>query len=61
MLGSFSVLDPSKLTEDQKAVCAALPSSPALPTLEDLGPTLLEPHGSWMTRIVDEWARRYTK
>ncbi len=61
VLGSFSVLDPALLSADQKAVFAALPTAPALPTLEDLGPTLLEPHGSWMTRIVDEWARRYTR
>ncbi|MEX2298097.1 MAG: ABC transporter substrate-binding protein [Dongiaceae bacterium] len=61
VLGSFSVLDPAKLDAGGAAAFAALPSSPALPALADLGPTLLEPHGSWMTRLTEEWARRYTK
>ncbi len=61
VLGSFSVLDPARLSPEERALFAGLPSSPALPGLEDLGPTLAEPHPSWMTRIVAEWARRYTK
>ena len=61
VLGSFAVLDPAKLDDDAKAAFAALPSAPALPTLDQLGPTLLEPHPSWMTRLTEEWAKRYTK
>jgi putative thiamine transport system substrate-binding protein len=61
VLGSFSVLDPARLDADATAAFAALPSAPALPTLADLGPTLLEPHGSWMTRLTEEWALRYTR
>ncbi|MGL4279933.1 MAG: ABC transporter substrate-binding protein [Albidovulum sp.] len=61
VLGSFSVLDPAKLDDTAKAAFAALPTAPALPALADLGPTLLEPHASWMTRLTEEWARRYTK
>ena len=61
VLGSFSVLDPARLDEAAKAAFATLPSAPALPTLADLGPTLLEPHASWMTRLTEEWARRYVK
>lgn len=61
VLGSFSVLDPAKLGDADRAAFAALPTAPALPTLEDLGPTPLEPHASWMTRLTEEWARRYTK
>lgn len=61
VLGSFSVLDPARLTPDQAAVFAALPSAPALPTLDDLGPTLLEPNAGWMTRLTQDWAKRYTK
>lgn len=58
VLGAFSVLDPARLTGD-----AALPtpSHPALPSLEALGPTLAEPHPSWMERLVAEWSTRYTK
>ena len=61
ILGSFSVLDPAKLGAAEQAAFAALPTAPALPRLEDLGPTLLEPHASWMTRLTEEWAKRYIK
>ena len=61
VLGSYSVLDPAKLSDAEKAAFAALPSSPALPTNEALGPTLNEPHPGWMTRIAKEWAKRYTE
>jgi putative thiamine transport system substrate-binding protein len=61
VLGSFSVLDPARLDESARAAFAALPTAPALPALDDLGPTLLEPHASWMTRLTEEWARRYTR
>lgn len=61
VLGSFSVLDPTKLDAAANAAFAALPTAPALPALTDLGPTLLEPHASWMTRLTEEWAHRYTK
>lgn len=61
VLGSFSVLDPAKLDDAAQAAFAALPSAPALPSVADLGPTLLEPHASWMTRLTEEWARRYTE
>ncbi len=61
VLGSFSVLDPARLDDAARAAFAALPTAPALPTLEELGPTLPEPHASWMTRLTEEWARRYTR
>ncbi|MDO8985403.1 ABC transporter substrate-binding protein [Cypionkella sp.] len=61
VLGSFAVLDPARLDDAGKARFAALPKADALPALEDLGPVLLEPHASWMTRLVAEWAKRYTK
>lgn len=61
VLGSFSVLDPAKLDAQAQAAFNALPTAPALPTLADLGPTLLEPHASWMTKLTEEWAKRYTK
>lgn len=61
VLGSFAVLDPAKLDDAAKAAFSSLPRAEALPTLADLGPTLLEPHASWMTRLTAEWAKRYTK
>jgi putative thiamine transport system substrate-binding protein len=61
VLGSFSVLDPARLDDTGRAAYAALPDDPALPSLADLGPTLLEPHASWMTRITADWAARYIR
>jgi len=61
VLGSYSVLDPARLDATAGAAFAALPTAPALPGVADLGPTLIEPHASWMTRLTEEWARRYTK
>jgi putative thiamine transport system substrate-binding protein len=58
VLGSYSVLDPARLDADAQALFDALPSAPALPALADLGPTLPEPHASWMTRLTAEWAAR---
>ena len=59
-LGSFTVLDLDKLDDDQRGVFAGLPGNPALPSNDDLRLALPEPHPSWMTRISDEWLRRYT-
>ncbi len=61
VLGSFSVLAPDKLDAEARAAFDALPTAPALPRLEDLGPTRLEPHPSWMTRLTDAWSARYTR
>lgn len=58
VLGSYSVLDPARLDGAARAAFAALPEAPALPRLEDLGPTLPEPHPSWMERIVADWTAR---
>lgn len=60
-LGAFSVLDPARLDAEAAAFFADLPQSPALPDLADLGPTLLEPHASWMTAIAEDWATRYAR
>ena len=61
VLGAFSVLAVAKLKADARATFATLQTAPGLPSLADLGPTLLEPHASWMTRLTQEWARRYTR
>ena len=60
-LGAFSVLDPALMDAEAAAFFADLPQSPALPKLADLGPTLLEPHASWMTAITEDWAARYAR
>ncbi len=59
-MGNFTVLDLTKLTPAERQRFDELPRSPALPTNAELGITLLEPHPSWMTRIMAEWEKRYT-
>jgi len=58
-LGSFTVLAVDTLDTDQRWLFEELPSNPALPGNDDLRLALPEPHPSWMTRIADEWMRRY--
>ncbi len=58
-LGAFSVLDLTKLSAEQLAPFAAIPANPAVPTNQELGTPLLEPHDSWMRRIPKEGIRRY--
>jgi putative thiamine transport system substrate-binding protein len=60
-MGNFTVLDFATLSANEKRRFDELPKSPALPTNAELGTTLLEPHPSWMTRIANEWEKRYTK
>jgi putative thiamine transport system substrate-binding protein len=60
-MGNFTVLDLAKLAPAERKLFSDLPRSPAMPTNEELGPVLLEPHPSWMTRIAAEWERRYVK
>lgn len=59
-MGNFTVLDLARLTPAERKRFEELPRSPALPTNAELGTTLLEPHSSWMTRIMAEWEKRYT-
>lgn len=61
VLGAFSVLDFDRLSAKQRARFEALPDAPALPSREALGRTLPEPHPSWMTRLIETWAQRYTR
>lgn len=61
VLGSFTVLALDKLAAEERRLFDDLPTNPALPRNDELGTILLEPHPSWMTRITDEWLRRYAK
>jgi putative thiamine transport system substrate-binding protein len=60
-LGTFSVLDFAKLAPEDQARFAKLSKNPAMPSSEDLGRMLLEPHSSWMTQITVEWEKRYVR
>ena len=57
--GDQTVLDMAKLTAEERRLFAVPANAPALLPPEALGPTLLEPHPSWMTRIEAEWQRRF--
>jgi putative thiamine transport system substrate-binding protein len=57
--GSFTVLDLDALTPEQRALFEAIPDDPAMPSVEELGTPLPEPHPSWMEQIEAEWQRRY--
>jgi putative thiamine transport system substrate-binding protein len=60
-LGNFTVLDVARLAPADRQRFDALPKHPALPGNAELGVSMLEPHASWMTRIVTEWERRYSR
>ncbi|KNZ33935.1 MAG: hypothetical protein AD742_03470 [Methylibium sp. NZG] len=63
-LGDATVLDVARLSEEQRrlfAPKAATPGLAGMPTPQELGTALLEPHASWMTRIVAEWEKRYAR
>jgi putative thiamine transport system substrate-binding protein len=57
--GDPTVLAVESLPEPDRARFAALELGIATLRPEELGPTLPEPHRSWMERIEHEWARRY--
>ena len=58
-LGAFSVLNLNQLSPGDRARFAAIPPNPAVPTNQELGRPLLEPHESWMDRIKKAWVKRY--
>ena len=59
--GDFTVLDVAALPAEDRARFEALPLGVATLAPEDLGPTIPEPHPSWMTRIEQEWSARYER
>jgi putative thiamine transport system substrate-binding protein len=60
VLGNATVLDLQKLGEAERRLFAPKAGVVGLPQTGELGPVLLEPHASWMTRITAEWEKRYT-
>lgn len=59
VLGYGTVLDMAKLDPADREAFAALDLGPATLGPAELGRVQPEPHSSWMTRIADDWARRY--
>ena len=58
-LGFQTVLNLAALAPEDRARFDALQLGVATLSPEALGPTLLEPHGSWMTKVAQDWDRRY--
>lgn len=59
VLGFQTVLNLSALPAADRARFDALDLGIATLSPDDLGPALLEPHASWMSRISEDWIRRY--
>lgn len=57
--GDMTVLSMARLSEEGRAQFDALPRGIATLGPAELGPTLPEPHPSWMTRIEASWLERY--
>ncbi len=60
-MGNLNVLDLAKLPAADRSRFERPTDSPALPDAEELGTPLLEPHASWMTRVTEQWQKRYTR
>jgi putative thiamine transport system substrate-binding protein len=59
ILGTGTVLSMDKLSQDDRAAFDALELGIATLSPEELGTAQPEPHPSWMTRISEDWTRRY--
>ena len=59
VLGFQTVLNTAALSAEDKARFDALDLGIATLAPDQMGPALLEPHPSWMTRIAEDWVRRY--
>ena len=57
--GNLTVLDFGRLSEADRRVFLRIAPDPATLSPEALGPTLPEPHASWVEAIEEEWERRY--
>ncbi len=58
--GDGTVLDVAGLESGNRALFDALPRGIATLSPEELTPVLPEPHPSWMTKIEEEWLRRFS-
>jgi putative thiamine transport system substrate-binding protein len=57
-IGALTVLNMNKISATQKARFDSQPKHPAMLSPQELGPVILEPHASWMTRLTSEWEKR---
>ncbi|WP_417725295.1 ABC transporter substrate-binding protein [Salipiger sp.] len=57
--GQGTVLAMDRLSAEDRAVFDAIELGEATLTPEELGPTLPEPHPSWMVKLEEDWTRRF--
>lgn len=57
--GDDTVLAIDKLSAEDRSIFEAIELGIATLAPQDLGPTLLEPHPTWMEKIEREWLKRY--
>ncbi|MBK1668525.1 ABC transporter substrate-binding protein [Rhodovibrio sodomensis] len=57
--GDQTVLDVDELAPQQRRLFQQIDRGKATLSPSELGPTLLEPHPTWMTRIEQGWQKRY--
>lgn len=57
--GDPTILDVEKLSEEQREAFQEIDRGVATLGPDELGPVLPEPHPSWMSRIEDQWLKRY--
>jgi putative thiamine transport system substrate-binding protein len=57
--GDMTVLDLDRLGDSDRELFASLDLHPATLPPDQLGRTLLEPHGEWMDLIEEGWRQRY--
>ncbi len=57
--GDLTVLNVAGLPQQDRDAFAALPRGVATLPTEALGPTLPEPHPTWMVRLEADWAARF--
>jgi putative thiamine transport system substrate-binding protein len=57
--GDQTVLDVDALPPEKRRLFADIARGKATLSPSELGPTLLEPHPTWMTRIEQAWQERY--
>jgi putative thiamine transport system substrate-binding protein len=61
VIGLLTVFDPMRLSPEERRRFEIAARRPGMPTPEELGQPLPEPHPSWMTRLAAEWQRRYAR
>ena len=59
ILGFQTVLNLAALPEDDLNAFAGLELGVATLSPQELGPSLLEPHASWMVKVGEDWLARY--